>query len=106
MRLRGLSGARDEFHLAAIVQNLAPNPWAPNPTARILCVKSLTIGSVQFASKSMHLGLLQQPPAQLSRKDRSANQKTTFLDSIRHKQKSRASESEETPSRLGDTFQG
>ena len=32
MRLRGLSGARDEFHLAAIVQNLktlgAANPRA------------------------------------------------------------------------------
>jgi hypothetical protein len=34
----------------------------------------------------MHLGLLQQPPAQLSRKDRSANQKTTFFDSIDPKQ--------------------
>jgi hypothetical protein len=39
MRLRGLSGARDEFHLAAIVQNLktlanylwrrCPDQWAP-----------------------------------------------------------------------------
>jgi hypothetical protein len=36
MRLRGLSGARDEFHLAAIVQNLktgAPSPRAPGVTA-------------------------------------------------------------------------
>ena len=39
MRLRGLSGARDEFHLAAIVQNLktlAKHIWRPRshePTA-------------------------------------------------------------------------
>ena len=35
MRLRGLSGARDEFHLAAIVQNLktlANRLWRPPPT--------------------------------------------------------------------------
>jgi len=34
MRLRGLSGARDEFHLAAIVQNLktlASYFWRPPP---------------------------------------------------------------------------
>ena len=34
MRLRGLSGARDEFHLAAIVQNLktlANHVWRPPP---------------------------------------------------------------------------
>jgi transposase len=34
MRLRGLSGARDEFHLAAIVQNLktlAKHIWRPRP---------------------------------------------------------------------------
>src|SRR5580704_13975397 len=47
-------------------------------TARILCVKSLTIGSVQFASKSMHLGLLQQPPAQLSRKTAALIKKPHF----------------------------
>ena len=36
MRLRGLSGARDEFHLAAIVQNLktlANHVWRPPPDA-------------------------------------------------------------------------
>jgi hypothetical protein len=36
MRLRGLSGARDEFHLAAIVQNLktlANHIWRPPPDA-------------------------------------------------------------------------
>jgi hypothetical protein len=34
MRLRGLSGARDEFHLTAIVQNLktlANRLWRPPP---------------------------------------------------------------------------
>ncbi len=34
MRLRGLTGARDEFHLAAIVQNLktlANRLWRPSP---------------------------------------------------------------------------
>jgi transposase len=37
MRLRGLSGARDEFHLAAVVQNLktlAGQLWRPPPAAR------------------------------------------------------------------------
>jgi transposase len=40
MRLRGLSGARDEFHLAAIVQNLktlANHIWRP-PDATVACV--------------------------------------------------------------------
>jgi hypothetical protein len=34
LRLRGLTGARDEFHLAAIVQNLktlANHLWRPPP---------------------------------------------------------------------------
>jgi hypothetical protein len=31
LRLRGLSGARDEFHLAAIVQNLKTPGSAPHP---------------------------------------------------------------------------
>jgi hypothetical protein len=34
MRLRGLTGARDEFHLGAIVQNpktLANHKWRPIP---------------------------------------------------------------------------
>src|ERR1700726_4980558 len=41
MRLRGLSGARDEFHLAAVVQNLktlANRAWRPPsnlPAARV-----------------------------------------------------------------------
>jgi len=41
MRLRGLSGARDEFHLAAIVQNLktlAKHIWRPMPHEPIACV--------------------------------------------------------------------
>jgi transposase len=40
MRLRGLSGARDEFHLAAIVQNLrtlANHIWRPSPCMPAAC---------------------------------------------------------------------
>ena len=40
MRLRGLSGARDEFHLAAIVQNLktlANHIWRPPPNEPATC---------------------------------------------------------------------
>jgi transposase len=40
MRLRGLSGARDEFHLAATVQNLktiANHIWRPPPDAMAVC---------------------------------------------------------------------
>jgi transposase len=40
MRLRGLSGARDEFHLAATVQNLktiATYIWRPPPEAMAVC---------------------------------------------------------------------
>ena len=41
MRLRGLSGARDEFHLAAIVQNLkrmALRLLGPPPDSMRACV--------------------------------------------------------------------
>jgi Transposase DDE domain len=41
MRLRGLSGARDEFHLAAIVQNLktlANALWQPPPNTQAACL--------------------------------------------------------------------
>jgi transposase len=41
MRLRGLSGARDEFHLAAIVQNLktlANHIWRPPLKTSVACV--------------------------------------------------------------------
>jgi transposase len=40
MRLRGLSGARDEFHLAGIVQNLktlANHIWRPSPYVTLAC---------------------------------------------------------------------
>jgi hypothetical protein len=40
MRLRGLTGARDEFHLAAIVQNLktlANHAWHPPPDKGAAC---------------------------------------------------------------------
>ena len=42
MRLRGLTGARDEFHLAAIVQNLktlANHSWCPPPNEPLACVR-------------------------------------------------------------------
>ena len=41
MRLRGLTGARDEFHLAAIVQNLktlANHIWRPPPNEPAACI--------------------------------------------------------------------
>jgi hypothetical protein len=41
VRLRGLSGARDEFHLAAIVQNLntlANYIWRPSANMPASCV--------------------------------------------------------------------
>jgi hypothetical protein len=41
MRLRGLSGARAEFHLAAIVQNLeklANHIWQPPPNMPVACL--------------------------------------------------------------------
>ena len=41
MRLRGLSGARDEFHLAAMVQNLktlANDLWRPPPNKQATCL--------------------------------------------------------------------
>ena len=40
MRLRGLTGARDEFHLAAIVQNLktlANRIWRPPTNTLVTC---------------------------------------------------------------------
>ncbi len=45
MRLRGLTGARDEFHLAAIVQNLktlANHLWRPPPNmaSGLLCLNA------------------------------------------------------------------
>jgi hypothetical protein len=39
--LRGLSGARDEFHLAAVVQNLktlAGHVWRPPPNTQAACL--------------------------------------------------------------------
>jgi hypothetical protein len=49
MRLRGLSGARDEFHLAAIVQNLktlASYFWRPPPHIQAVSFVSATVPSV------------------------------------------------------------
>jgi hypothetical protein len=42
MRLRGLTGAHDEFHLAAVVQNLktlANHLWRPPPNQPAECLK-------------------------------------------------------------------
>jgi hypothetical protein len=57
MRLRGLSGARDEFLLAATVQNLktfgAPITRATTrPATSIVCLRSLMLASVACASRS------------------------------------------------------
>jgi hypothetical protein len=41
MRLRGLTGARDEFHVAATVQNLktlVSRSWCPPPNEPLTCV--------------------------------------------------------------------
>ena len=48
MRLRGLSGARDKFHLAAIVQNLktlANHIWRPPPDAIVGCAARMSVAS-------------------------------------------------------------
>jgi hypothetical protein len=63
MRLRGLSGARDEFHLAAIVQNLktlAIRIWRPaaEPPGRVRCV---TIRSAQHPSALDALATARRP---------------------------------------------
>jgi hypothetical protein len=50
MRLRGLSGARDEFRLAAIVQNLktlANYIWRPLLDIPVACVR-LSVSGVQL----------------------------------------------------------
>ena len=57
MRLRGLSGARDEFHLAAIVQNLktlALRLIRPPPRAclRVSCVASVGGVSVEADART------------------------------------------------------
>jgi hypothetical protein len=49
MRLRGLSGARDEFHLAAVVQNLktlANYIWRPAMNLPV-CMRRLSVSGVQ-----------------------------------------------------------
>ena len=49
MRLRGLSGARDEFHLAAIVQNLKTlaNHYLAAAAEHAGCMRCLNVGGVQ-----------------------------------------------------------
>jgi hypothetical protein len=49
MRLRGLSGARDEFHLAAIVQNLktpANYIWRPVNSVDDMCFVQCGIAKI------------------------------------------------------------
>jgi len=50
-RLRGLSGARDEFHLAAIVQNLK------TMALRLLAPPRLTFACVDFGSSVINSAL-------------------------------------------------
>jgi len=52
---------------------------------RIACLKSLRIGSVQFASNSTHIKIASIAAAGASQsKDRNDKQKTGFFDSIGH----------------------
>jgi hypothetical protein len=51
LRLRGLSGARDEFHLAAIVQNLK------TMALRLLAPPRLTFAWVDFGSSVINSAL-------------------------------------------------
>jgi hypothetical protein len=66
LRLRGLSGARDEFHLAAIVQNLKTlalrtlGPPHPDGAHRTREIAHNWISPVRV--KSTHIGLLQYQP--------------------------------------------
>ena len=54
---------------------------------RIACLKSLRIGSVQFASNSTHIKIASIVAAGASQsKDRNDKQKTGFFDSINQKE--------------------
>ena len=60
MRLRGLSGARDEFHLAAIVQNLktlANHIWRPPPNYQ-QPMRRLSVSGV----KALVVSAMSSPP--------------------------------------------
>jgi hypothetical protein len=62
---------------------------AVNPTVRIACLKSLRIGSVQFASNSTHIKIASIAAAGASQsEDRNDKQKTGFFDSIDPERKS------------------
>src|ERR1700716_560579 len=80
---KGLSGARDEFHLAAIVQNLKTLALRTlgSPSTRrcaIACLKSLRIGSVQFASNSTDIKIASIAAVHLSRKTATTSKKLDF----------------------------
>jgi hypothetical protein len=71
MRLRGLSGARDEFLLAATVQNLKTLALrllgqTTRPAARMVCLRSLMLASVASASRSPPIKRPQNSPAGIS----------------------------------------
>ena len=67
MRLRGLSGARDEFHLAAVVQNLktlAKHIWRPplrEPTPAI--ARTATLKNAPISSQAHQSTTLSTPSA-------------------------------------------
>ena len=91
MRLRGLSGARDEFHLAAIVQNLktlrCKSSATTRPAARSICLWSLMITSVGLASKSPPIQRPQNPTAGSTQPDQNdpkhnANRTGYFFNNI------------------------
>jgi hypothetical protein len=92
MGLRGLSGARDEFLLAAIVQNLKTlalrfTRATTHLAARIVCLRSLMLGqSRPRRGRRQSSGRKTQQPAHLSpiktALGHNANRKTYFLNSI------------------------
>jgi len=89
MRLRGLSGARDEFLLAAIVQNLKTLalriPGATTrPAARIVCLRSLRQAAVASASRPPQSKTSSRLTSAGSKslKSHNANRETYFFNSI------------------------
>jgi hypothetical protein len=69
MRLRGLSGARDEFHLAAIVQNLKTMALrllaATSSGVRVDCVRGMAIRANRSPSRR-HAGQGKRKAQQLA----------------------------------------
>ena len=94
MRLRGLSGARDEFHLAAIVQNLKTSALrilGPPSARRRFRLPEIAHDASQSRprrSRRQSSGRKTQQSARLSRvkttQQHNANRKTYFFNSIGH----------------------